>query len=67
MAEEINQDSQEQPVSEEQVQEENKPLTVEEAHEKFEAFLEGDEVEEDAPPPEEEGQAEPEAESRFRF
>jgi len=63
VAEEINQDSQEQPVSEEQVQEENKPLTVEEAHEKFEAFLEGDEAEEDAPAPEEVGQAEPEAET----
>ena len=62
MAEEINQDSQEQPVSEEQVQEENKPLTVEEAHEKFEAFLEGDTAEEDAPTSEE-GQAEAEAET----
>ena len=38
MAEEINQDSQEQPVSEEVQEEINKPLTVEEAHEKFEAF-----------------------------
>ncbi len=63
MAEEINQDSQEQPVSEEVQEEINKPLTVEEAHEKFEAFLEGDEAEVEAPP-EEEGQAEPEAETQ---
>ena len=63
MAEEINQDSQEQPVSEEVQEETNKPLTVEEAHEKFEAFLEGDEAEEQAPS-EEEGQAEPEAETQ---
>ena len=63
MAEEINQDSQEQPVSEEVQEETNKPLTVEEAHEKFEAFLEGDEAEEQVPS-EEEGQAEPEAETQ---
>tara|TARA_R100001594_G_scaffold39318_1_gene70899 strand:- start:21938 stop:22912 length:975 start_codon:yes stop_codon:yes gene_type:complete len=63
VAEEINQDSQEQPVSEEVQEEINKPLTVEEAHEKFEAFLEGDEAEVEAPP-EEEGQAEPEAETQ---
>ena len=62
MAEEINQDSQEQPVSEEVQEETNKPLTVEEAHEKFEAFLEGDKAEEQAPTPEE-GQAEAEAET----
>lgn len=62
MAEEINQDSQEQPVPEEVQEETNKPLTVEEAHEKFEAFLEGDKAEEQAPTPEE-GQAEAEAET----
>jgi len=63
VAEEINQDSQEQPVPEEVQEEINKPLTVEEAHEKFEAFLEGDEAEEQAPS-EEEGQAEPEADTQ---
>lgn len=62
MAEEINQDSQEQPVPEEVQEETNKPLTVEEAHDKFEAFLEGDKAEEQAPTPEE-GQAEAEAET----
>ena len=63
MIEETNQDSQEQPVPEE-VQEEdvNKPISVEEAHEKFEAFLEGDEAEGVAPS--EEGQVEPEVEAQ---
>ena len=54
---EVNQDSQEQPVSEE-IQEDNQPLTVEQAHAKFEQILEPEQVaeqEEEAP---QEGQAE---------